>query len=1037
MLATKQSIAENNQNHNQANHAKPATKGTIEYAIATQFKDKNCLGNRTSFVATNGNMKHLAASVKRGYSFTAATFTGNYRNQDNFIAAQLAVLDLDDLTAADYARLHALDELQSAALIYETPSHTDAAPRCRVVFVLPDIVHDLDEYRAILAAIVHHFEALGFIVDPASMTPTQPYYGSTDGRQWIKPAAILPAGLLDTWREAHTAAVLEASRTDAPTANYTPGDSANLSPELIAAVVQALGVDTSRVTGDGWTRQAVKCPIKNHKNDHHAPKFYWNMDSNTGYCHKCHSIGEFILLHDTARLLGIDPGDYYPKAIAYANAYLHTQLSDGNSTENAPVSGELPTFTPHVSVDMPFISDMPLSAYLDYAALIIKSALATGKTELIKRILAALEVKLGRRPRVLIINFLTGLAKNSRDRFADLGFELYSDYGGDTAQFIPSHDRLIISEDSIHKIAYAEQMRDFDLVVLDETTQAANHLYGGTLKGFKSPRAYRVLVEIMRNAGMIVALDAHMTDNTAWWVADQVNDKVCKIENTHRPDRGTLNLHEHHSTVLARAIVQMREQAEKPENARLPVIIPCAGRGDSEVAYKIITGMFGDDGIMRINGNTSHSTEAQTILRNINEELPKLRCLIATWSVGTGIDVQCKVAGVYAIMRNRPLTPTNMMQMIMRYRNAGERHAWVQNYFNTQTTDHRVAFTDITKPAQHTAKLSRFTDENLVALPAIQWEMAELQSRLKADANTQTNNLFGSFCTLARREGFTLDGHDGKNEPLTRVWSATKKEIAETWKQLVLTSPAIDPAGMDMHRQQGTITPAIRAGYHRWQIESCCGLDITSDIYDALHTKTKRAALARYTDLRQPLDALRKLDRQEAKNSVLLSNRQHHTAHVKLAIGVTSSIWNGDSWLPKDVIAARFMPTLEQHSEGFGALFPEENRSGLSDKMIPTLRRILSRFGMRLESKQERVNGDRVRFYRIDTESRAYEFWVALSKARRVMLDEEKAVLKPVNTLYKHVLRQQSALSRLTDELCGEITHTPPKKRAIAERVSA
>lgn len=86
----------------------------------------------------------------------------------------------------------------------------------------------------------------------------------------------------------------------------------DLSQELVRAVEQALGVDTTKVNSDGFTRKPVRCPMKNHDNDTKSPAAHWNTSKHFLHCFKC---DEDYKLHVVAESLGLDPKQYYEKSV--------------------------------------------------------------------------------------------------------------------------------------------------------------------------------------------------------------------------------------------------------------------------------------------------------------------------------------------------------------------------------------------------------------------------------------------------------------------------------------------------------------------------------------------------------------------------------------------------------------------------------------------------------------------------------------------------------------------------------------------------
>ena len=146
---------------------------------------------------------------------------------------------------------------------------------------------------------------------------------------------------------------------------------------------------------------------------------------------------------DVAEQLGIDPKRFYTskkkrkKAQKRAAQLTPQQLAERMASRVNPVHDPV-GYTADTTVNYEFIS-MIDSEYLKAVTLLIKSALATGKTTLIQRIID----NLAKNMRVLIITYRRSLTKNLAERF---GFCNYDDVD---ARELPAAPRMVITVDSL------------------------------------------------------------------------------------------------------------------------------------------------------------------------------------------------------------------------------------------------------------------------------------------------------------------------------------------------------------------------------------------------------------------------------------------------------------------------------------------------------------------------------------------------------------------------------------------------------------
>lgn len=100
----------------------------------------------------------IANLIYKGYSFT--TWHDGRRSLANFICGQHVAIDMDTgdersrigtLAAHPWVRMY-------ASLIYTTPSHTEDAPRARVLFLLDKPVEDANAYGEIVQFVMAQFD---------------------------------------------------------------------------------------------------------------------------------------------------------------------------------------------------------------------------------------------------------------------------------------------------------------------------------------------------------------------------------------------------------------------------------------------------------------------------------------------------------------------------------------------------------------------------------------------------------------------------------------------------------------------------------------------------------------------------------------------------------------------------------------------------------------------------------------------------------------------------------------------------------------
>lgn len=133
----------------------------------------------SGFEIVEGTVADLIQSVKDGYAFSAVYRDGT-RNKGNFLGSQVVALDFDGGT-----EMHSIGEIMRrpfvsayGSFVYTTPSHTEDAPRCRVVFCLEEPINSSDEYEELLSSILVVFPD----ADQACKDSARLFYGNTEAR---------------------------------------------------------------------------------------------------------------------------------------------------------------------------------------------------------------------------------------------------------------------------------------------------------------------------------------------------------------------------------------------------------------------------------------------------------------------------------------------------------------------------------------------------------------------------------------------------------------------------------------------------------------------------------------------------------------------------------------------------------------------------------------------------------------------------------------------------------------------------------------
>jgi superfamily II DNA or RNA helicase len=713
---------------------------------------------------------------------------------------------------------------------------------------------------------------------------------------------------------------------------------------------------------DGFTGRKWHGSLQ-HKCLHHddnEASAYFNPETGISKCFACDSTrgnSDAYSPVENAEALGIDWKRYYPKK---SRKRYSKRDNPAQPEELQPIN--IPILEADTIVNLRYVSEIGIrieKELLNHRTILIKSPIATGKTSLVKKLIQHAETRMDK-PRVLIITHLENLAADIGKRFEDLGFIVYNDYTGTGINW-QAADRIVCSFDSLHNLSG----HHFDIVAIDEFEQFIPHLWGGTMTGDEPVRAFQTLMQLAGSTTHFIALDAHLTTKTRRMIEAIRGRDVHTLRNDYRHEWGDLIVASDPYTVIERGL-------KAAMGADKPIVFLCMKNRSKVLKQLCLDYGFNEDDIVLINSDTSQRDAIKDFRQNINENLKNVKILITSPSLATGIDIQTPVHGVYGLFPKQPLTPTQMLQMLGRCRNAGERWVWVCNAENQDIeTDVKALFARDMGKALLTAEYADFEAYNIQAVDTPQKQINHLKAAFTSDDNKQRQNLKSTFIAYAENEGYSIVNNYAKSDVGKLAYQLAKQAVSDCQKDLTLSSEAIAP---DLHKQlkkDGKSTDETDAGLLRYLIEDTPGIEVQSGLYDLFADKRQRARLNRFIDLRDDIENLKRFDRHEAQTSVLLGKRSHLTAIRELVSRAIVAVFGRDGLdnqaeFSREQIETALSDFMNEYAYDIRTFI--DNRNDLSNDLLSVFRRILNKVGIKLAYHQIMRDGKRFYLYFIDPE---------------------------------------------------------------------
>jgi hypothetical protein len=960
----------------QRKHEQPVSVG-----VSHAFHNKTLLtGDKRafaqSFIPTLLSPRALARHITSGGAFTPAAFNDQHRKTGNFNCASYIGLDFDDCVSVRDILRHDYVKENGVFLVYATPSSTPEHPKSRAVFRLKTPISDENLYRQVVQGLMLLFADLK--PDPACKDPTRLYFGSDQPGCKVNLKKALSPVHIDALYQAHAEQVrdeLQDTRYDAP---HAPRPLVGQHAETAALAYLDTIISDLAATPSGRHTATFNAA----RSLHGCVLGDWAGITPT--------LVENELLRATARNGWLEKvGEReVRRVITDAQNYAEAKQQLLPSTKRSLF--KLKQLTPPEleasdSVALRYISDYPLEKLLTPGGAVVKSDIGTGKTELIKRLSAHAQ------GRVLVITHRRALSKNLSER---LDFENYQSYAGKTAKYIRQLDKLVISLNSLWKLANnGAVLPHYDMVFIDEVEQVLDHFDSNTFRGNEAKKAYLVLRQLMTETHHCFGFDAHLGERSQAFFKCFIPD-LLTVENTYTHDRGQLLIFQEKDALINQALTLI--QADEGL-----VVVPISSKAKAAALAQLVKDTAPTKRVMVISSENSYDADIQDFIKNINQRLSDYDVLIYTPSLGTGVDITVPVRAVCGQFDGRHLSALEYLQMLGRCRHTQHTCVYVDPIHAKKLTDWQKIYTLHYRNALHTAAVCEFTDDGVFqeVISDTHESLLKLTSMCQAHKNQIINDQFSFFVTFAKASGYSVHIDETSAPDLKAALKAAKKAVKERKKKAIFEAAAIDHDTYKKHETDGTITPTIHYGYERFRIEDTVGLPLDDDTYRLLNTPDKRATLRNLADVLDTQAHLKAADRYEIETETLVNKRRHHTTRAILARQVVQLVWGTtldnvqSEGLHEALTAAEISQRLEDfiylHERDIHAYFG--NGRTLSMNPVAIVRRILKYSGVRLRSDQVRQDGQRIMIYELDVPALHIKIPLAQARLRHIQQKRQQA----------------------------------------------
>jgi hypothetical protein len=644
-------------------------------------------------------------------------------------------------------------------------------------------------------------------------------------------------------------------------------------------------------------------------------------------------------------------------------------------------------FKPNVIVNTRYLSTVIRS--LPQSGLVgLASDMGTGKTEILAMI----------RKENLQLSFLNNghrvtLLKNLSDR---LQTAMYSALNcGDWAKA----KALSITVDSLYKMA--NDLQAYDILFIDEACQYLAHLLKSKTCKEHRGAILEVLEYLVYNAKLVVLADAHLDDLTIEFFMRMrpLGEKPYIIKNQYRSGGRQVFWYEgrNSSALVAEFHAQLmlgKKLMMVSDSKRFIKKLERALNDGTSIDDNDETPESAEDRKLRvwaIHSENSGSEENVIFIREINTAILDIDAFLITPSLGTGVDISTEhFDAIFGVFHAVSQSATECAQQLWRYRPNVPMHVWVapRPPFGYAETNARRIKEKILQKNEMTAFLIRIDRETGKRGAEKDWAL-DASCQIEAQRNWSINNLRADLRELLLEMGNKIvPVGDGADEGASRWMKAAGIAIDEEHYRKVANAKDIDRRTYNARQHQDYLKPEEVLECEKFRILDTYGMPVTPELVekdDGGQLIKKIVALEAILaipgemvtddqgrEIIAPPPVVAERDKSERERLSICTDWSNHSASwlMRHRLGLRAVLMDlmagveikGDEAMIQ--VLADFSKRNASHVKGILNL-----TIPLDESPVWILGQYLTQLGLSTESRRPLENGQRVRYYRLNTEN--------------------------------------------------------------------
>ncbi|MCC5669008.1 DUF3854 domain-containing protein [Nostoc sp. CHAB 5784] len=643
-------------------------------------------------------------------------------------------------------------------------------------------------------------------------------------------------------------------------------------------------------------------------------------------------------------------------------------------------------FKPDVIVNTRYLSTVIRS--LPQSGLVgLASDMGTGKTE----ILAMMRFD---NPDLSFLNngHRVTLLKNLSDRLQTAMYFAIS--CGDWAKA----KALSITVDSLYKMA--NDLQAYDILFIDEACQYLAHLLKSKTCKEHRGAILEVLEYLVYNAKLVVLADAHLDDLTIEFFMQMrpADEKPYIIKNEYRSGGRQVYWYEgkNSSAIVAEFHAQLmlgKKLMMVSDSKRFIKKLERALNDGSAIDDNDETPESAEDRKLRvwaIHSENSGSEENVIFIREINIAIKDIDAFLITPSLSSGVDISSyHFDAVFGVFHAVSQSATECAQQLWRYRPNVPMYVWValRPPFGYAETNARRIKERIIQKNEMTAFLIRIDRETGRRGAEKDWAL-DASCQIEGQRNWSINNLRADLRSLLEEMGNTIVSlGDGGDEATSRWMKAAGIAIDEEHYRKVANAKDIDRRTYNSRQHQDYLKPEEVLECEKFRIQDTYGMSVTPELVEQDDGgRLIKKIVALEAILATPGEMVTDDQGREFVPPPAIVVERDLGERERLAI---CTDWSNHStaWLMRHRLGLRavlidLMAGVEIKGDEAMiqalAEFSKRNAShvkGILNLTIPLsespmwiLGQYLSQLGLSTESRRPMEDGQRVRYYRLNTE---------------------------------------------------------------------